>query len=374
MPTPVIVLLAIVVVVGALKLFTWAVNRLTARRLAKVEALHAWVTTEFDLLPQDRQNTRRAAPAPELDAARAAADRDDWQACAAMLADADGDWDGRYRLVTELADAAAESDDWLRAWRAERPQDADAAVVHADALVKLAWNVRGAATADRTSQEQFNTFHRLLGQAREAAAEAQRLAPQDPTPWITELWIALGLGYSAADFERVWAGVTARDPHSHPGHYAALQYWCAKWHGSEEEAREFADRAAGRAPAGSLLAVLRLVALHEHEPDGGKDAYYGTPYAAAALETARSAADAAPAGDPHAAEIRHLLAWCYTATGRAVEALDQFKLVDGYVDALPWRYVEDPAAYYCRIRALVVRSVVRSLEQKGARVPEEQSA
>ncbi|MFF7590483.1 hypothetical protein ACFZCK_23650 [Kitasatospora purpeofusca] len=355
MPAPVVVILVSVVTVGVLKLVTWALNRYTARKQAEIDSWHERVVTEHGLLPEERQNTDRACAAPELDALRAAADRGDWRACAEQLAAAGPDADRRYRLVEELADAGAEQDDWLRAWRAERPGDPDAAVVHAESLVKLAWRLRGAAYAEDTSDEQAAGFHRLLTEARTAAREAQEIDPQDPLPWTTELWIALGLNYPRAEFDRVWAGLTARDPHLYPAHYAAVQYWSAKWHGSEEEANAFADRAATDAPEGSLLAGMRLVALFEHEPDDNESAYWSTPYARSAVDAARRAVDAAPAGHARAAEIRHLLAWCYTMTDRPAEALGQFRVVDGYVDALPWRYSEDPASYYCHIRAVAAR-------------------
>ncbi|MFF7051848.1 hypothetical protein ACFY94_26215 [Streptomyces griseorubiginosus] len=33
-------------------------------------------------------------------------------------------------------------------------------------------------------------------------------------------------------------------------------------------------------------------------------------------------------------------------------AVEQFRLVDGSVDALPWRYRADPVAAFCRMRDL----------------------
>ncbi|MEV0537649.1 hypothetical protein [Kitasatospora sp. NPDC050463] len=362
MPTQAVIALAFsAAVICAFKIATWIVKRRTARDEVEIEVWRERVVTEFGLLPEDRQNTGRACAAPELDAVRDLAAAGDWRACAEHLAAAGRDWDLRERLVEELAEAAAEEDGWLKAWRAERPGDPDAAVVHACGLVKLAWKLRGAAFAEHTSQEQAEGFHRVLAEAHDACAEAQRLAPEDPVPWVTELWIALGLDYPQGEFDRVWSGLTARDPHNYPGHYAAVQYQCAKWHGSAQQANAFADRAASAAPEGSLLAGMRLIALHEHEPDGAEETYWSTPYAQAAIGDARRAVDAAPAGDARAAEIRHLLAWCYVITDRPVEAMAQFTLVDGHVNALPWRYSEDPAGYYCHIRAATAFAADRQL-------------
>ncbi|MFD3730341.1 hypothetical protein [Streptomyces sp. NPDC058632] len=53
--------------------------------------------------------------------------------------------------------------------------------------------------------------------------------------------------------------------------------------------------------------------------------------------------------------VRHLLAYFLTRQGRHDAALEQFRLADGYVDALPWRYWSGPAAVYCRWRDRAIR-------------------
>ncbi|MFI1417714.1 hypothetical protein ACH4VX_06925 [Streptomyces sp. NPDC020731] len=50
----------------------------------------------------------------------------------------------------------------------------------------------------------------------------------------------------------------------------------------------------------------------------------------------------------------------FVPEGRFDAALEQFRLVDGYVDAFPWRYWDDPAAVYCLLRDRAVRSAGRS--------------
>lgn len=73
-------------------------------------------------------------------------------------------------------------------------------------------------------------------------------------------------------------------------------------------------------------------------------------------------ADAAAAdpAHPRLPELRHLLAYDLTLQDRDAAALEQFKLVDGYVNALPWRYQGDGAAmaaYYRRIHNGSARAV-----------------
>lgn len=96
----------------------------------------------------------------------------------------------------------------------------------------------------------------MLERSCEEIGRAAALNPDDPTPYITEIWGALGLGYPHSRMGRLWTEITARAPHHYEARFSALQYWCAKWRGSEELATAFAERAAANAPLGGLLTVL----------------------------------------------------------------------------------------------------------------------
>lgn len=113
---------------------------------------------------------------------------------------------------------------------------------------------------------------------------------------------------------------------------------------------EFAERAAAAAPLGSLLTVLPLIAHFEHD-DSKDTAADSTPEMIARV-------NADPA-HPRLPELRHLLAYYLSLQDRDEAAIEQFRLVDGYVEALPWRYHgTGMAARYCRIRNLSARAVV----------------
>ncbi|NBM20572.1 hypothetical protein GUY61_34570, partial [Streptomyces sp. GC420] len=181
-----------------------------------------------------------------------------------------------------------------------------------------------------------------------------------PTPYITEIWAGLGLGYPHAEMDRLWDEITERAPHHYEAHFSALQYWCAKWRGSEDLAREFAERAAAKAPLGSLLTAMPLIAWWEHHGDEDGQDHYRTPEVTALVDAALADAAAAPAGHPRLPELRHLLAFFLSMQDRDEAAVEQFRLVDGYVDALPWRYDPDPAAEYCRLRDITVVNAARA--------------
>ncbi|MFI8307860.1 hypothetical protein ACIF80_31465 [Streptomyces sp. NPDC085927] len=314
-------------------------------------------------LPQSRQNTLQAAPDPELEHAKSAASRGRWEPAAQLLARTgeQRDWARRsYCAEAFGSHRAALPDSWLHAWQAAvGPDDPDVALVRARATVSLAWHLRGGGWAKDTSREQFADFHGTLARAPQENARAAELNPDDPSPYVAEIWAASGLGYSHEDMRRIWKEATARDPHHFGTHCAALQYWCAKWRGSEKLAVSFAREAAAKAPLGSLLTALPLIAWYEHHDDGAEAADFRAPHLLALTDAALADVAAAPSDRPGTAAVRHLLAYFLTRQGRHDAALEQFRLVDGYVDALPWRYWDDPAAVYCLWRDRAISGASR---------------
>ncbi|MFB7644506.1 hypothetical protein ACFC0S_07960 [Streptomyces sp. NPDC056084] len=306
---------------------------------------------EYGLVPASELNTVYAAPDPEADDVVAAALAGDWSTAAGYLAAAGSDWDLRWYRLGQLAHAAAEDDTWLRAWRAEYPYDPAAALVQADALVVLAGNIRGAKRAKYTTADQFEGFRRTLAEALPACREAARMAPHDPSPWVAQITIAVGLGWSHEEFTALWAEIAARAPHHFGAHIAALQYWCAKWSGSRELMFAFAERAAASAPYGSLLPVLRLYAMAEQQINGDDFDFYAQPSAAAAVDATLGAVAQVPVGHHRLPLVRHLLAYYLVRSQRYAEAVEQFRAVDGYCGAVPWQYFGAPAESYVSRRA-----------------------
>ncbi|MFE2150689.1 hypothetical protein ACFXAO_11705 [Streptomyces lavendulae] len=356
-----LVILAVMLLGGG---FKWAKAR---RGAGKQEGrghggAAARAAVERGFVPADRLDTEHRAPVTaEERAAVAAAGTGDWQACADWLEAAGKDWDERIRRVQVLSELAAVEDRWLLAWRSAKPQDPTAAVVHADTAVQVAWNVRGSLSASQTTQEQFRIFHRLIAQAQEAAHEAQRLAdPADPVPYMVEQPIAMALGYPHERYRELWTRITERDPKVLAAHTGALQYWCRKWRGSHEEAREFARASAAAGAPGDLLTLLPLYAHLEEEmatQDADPDVYYKQPEVVAAADAALADLAAARPDDPRAGRLRHVLAWVLYWQDRYEEALEQFRIVDGYIGAAPWTYVMDPKARYLQVRDYCVSRV-----------------
>ncbi|MER5886886.1 hypothetical protein ABT160_23945 [Streptomyces sp. NPDC001941] len=336
-------------------LVPWVRRRRSGIRLTTPGAPDAADPAAYGFVRQEELDLRMPGPDQDLvDVLDLVQRTQDWRAAAQLLAGTGKEGEVRWQRVQAFAGAASlelaarpgEGGAWLRAWRAEAPKDAGAAAVHAEFLVQQAWRSSAAGTDD---------FRIILEEARKVSGEAALLAPGDPVPYVVELAVARGLGYSHEEFDQVWAKVIDRAPEHMGAHLAALHYWCEKWHGSRQDADRFAQSAAARAPRGSLLAALPLFAVYEHLPEIVivRD-FYRTEVMSKALDGAMYAVHSARPDDPMLAHVRHLLVMFLVRAERWAEAMDQIVHVDGHVGALPWTLSGDPAGEYAVYRALAV--------------------
>lgn len=365
---------------------------------------------EYGFRPVEELDIRLPGPDPELTEALTEVQRNqDWQPAARLLALTD-DWELRWQRVQSLAGAAAmelaqsrgagappapddlagaagedarreadqqtdhgtdpETDEarislsksdsaaaarppvprgadgrWLRDWRTQRPDDAGGAEVYAQFLVWQAMSNTGSADA-----------RIILEEAKKVCTEAADLAaPDDPTPLITEVFVARGLRWGKPEFEALWASVLERAPHHMGAHLAALPYWSEQGQGSRDEAYRFAEHAAGSAPQGSLLPALPLFAVYGHLSDVNLvRGLYQSAVVEQAIEGARYATQQAPADHPVLPHVRHLLVLFLVRAERYPEAMTELRAVDGYVGAVPWVDGMDARAEYAAYRALAV--------------------
>ncbi|MEU4272023.1 hypothetical protein [Streptomyces sp. NPDC026092] len=309
----------------------------------------------YGFLRQEEQDVRMPGPDRDLlDVLDVVQATQEWRAASQLLAGTEKEGEVRWQRVQAFAGAASlelqqkpgVGGAWLRAWRAENPKDAGGAAVHAEFLVQQAW---------RSSSTGTDEFRIILEEAKKASEEAALLAPGDPVPYITQLAVARGLGYSHEEFDQVWAKIIDRAPQHMGAHLAALHYWCEKWHGSREDADRFATAAAARAPQGSLLAALPLFAVYEHLPEVVLvQDFFRTAVVRKAMEGALYAVHSARSDDPMLAHVRHLLVLFLVRAERWSEAMNQLVHVDGHIGALPWTLNGDPAAEYTVYRNLAV--------------------
>ncbi len=330
----------------------------------------------YGFVPTEQLDVRLPGPDHEFVEALEETQRtQDWQPVARLLAFTGDEWELRWQRVQSIAGAAAmelaaaralgaaeapgkgdaggvsfskepgrRDASWLREWRTNQPGDAGGAEVYAQFLV---WQ----AVADPASAD-----HRIiLEEARTVCQEAVRLAPEDPTPHITELFVARHLSYRRADFEELWATLRRKAPNHMGAHIAALPYWSEKGSGSRAEADAFAQTAAAHAPEGTLLPALPLFAVYEHLPEVNVvSGLYQSAEIEKAVEAAEYAVDQVEGEHPVRPHVLHLLVCFLVRAERYGEAMEALRVVDGYVGAVPWADATDPAAHYAAYRALAV--------------------
>jgi hypothetical protein len=277
----------------------------------------------------------------------------DWRAAAAYVESAGHDWDDRWSRLELLAEIARPASTWLDAWRTAQPGNCDAATLHALLLVHQAWEVRGSGYARQVAPARMAGFEALLPAAIEAARQAVPLSREDPGPWVVMITAARGARYTPRRFAELWAGLAARAPHHYAGHWQALQFWCAKWSGSDEEMLGFARSAVERAPQGSPLAALYVHALHELQARHGRVAF--SAESRQLLERVAVSLRSVPADDERLPPVRHLLAY-YLGRARMYDlALEQFRLIGPWCGAEPWIDRNAPVTEFDLARSTAAR-------------------
>ncbi|MFD3536629.1 hypothetical protein [Streptomyces sp. NPDC058664] len=311
-----------------------------------------FTATDYGLPPRGQLDPERAGPPPPAhrterrQAVAHAAWEGDWRAAERFVRAAGEDWDERWARLELLQQVAHEDDAWLDAWRAAEPGNCDAATLHASIMVHRAWEIRGSGYAHEVMTSDMNRFRAMLPAAIEEARQAALLDPANPGPWVVMITAARGAQYGRAQFKPLWEELTARAPHHYEGHWQALQYWCAKWFGSDRRMMRFARQAVRKAPAGSPLAGIYLHALNELTDRPAAVALPATPMTRRLLkQVAASFAQVAP-DDERLPALRHLLASYMLRSMMYAAALEQFRLIGPWCGARPWRKDGNPVAAF----------------------------
>ncbi|MQS16584.1 DUF4034 domain-containing protein [Streptomyces kaniharaensis] len=347
----------------SLVVFVVVAGMLVSSRVSRMRQSRREAELRRGLVPREQLVLPGDVPSAELAAVLDAARTGDWRPVAGYLAEAgsDGDANRRWMRMEPLGAAAVAEDHWLRLWREEEPRSAVAVLLQTDALVQRAWEIRTGRYASEVTTEQARGFHQVLREAERVAQEAVQLAPaEDPNPWVAQIAIAMGLGWSHEDFRALWAEVVARDPHHLRAHEGALQYWCAKWHGSHELMHAFVDTALADAPAGSLLTTLRVRASYEQiTRDKAGAAAYRTPEFTAAVDALLADLAQADPAHPQLQAARGWAAWALVMNARVAQALELFHVMGREV-AGPWRNYDEPQKAFDRMREICVQAIARA--------------
>lgn len=258
-----------------------------------------------------------------------------------------------------LASVAADSD-VVERWVAEEP-DPDALLLAARTAAIRA--LRAAELGDERATD-------LAALAQADCLRAADALPEDPTPWAALLAVARleehsypgpeGLENVQGPWE-VMRELWKRDPLHREGHHQLLGYFFARHGGSHEIMWDVAWWVRARAPAGSELLLLPLVAQAEHYRSRAERPGPGTAFGwdtqGAKLQALAVFDDWFPHRDKYSqfTPVHDLsyLGHALCAGGMYLEARPVLDAMGQYATAMPWSLFGDPAEHLSRARALV---------------------
>lgn len=252
--------------------------------------------------------------------------------------------------------------DWIEQWVAAEPYSTLPLLVRGAHGVYWAWEARGAARADQTSEEQFREFFRRLKMAENCLDAVIERDPADATAWSFLVTSAMGRQLDRDETGRRFAGAVAQHPWHRRAHTAMLQYLCQKWYGSHEEMFAFARQAAANAPAGSPLAALVADAHIEYWldlPSGDDTKYMSQPEVVAELNAAADQSVRHPAfrRRPGWPAIHNTFAFAFTCATDYRSAVGQFEVIGDMLTEWPWRYYrDDGVTAFLQLRDLAYRN------------------
>lgn len=184
-----------------------------------------------------------------------------WAGPRELLAATGEDWDLRTHRVRVLANAAA-GGKCVEAWQVAQPDSVDAMVLRAEVEVVRVFRVVARDGAVATMR---------LDATVESCIAAAKAAPNDPVPVVSMLTIARLYPGGQPAIDGWWAEMQRRDPFNREACHQVLRYFSSRYHGTTQQVQGFARECAQRAPHGSPIAVLPLVArVEEFKHRAGK--------------------------------------------------------------------------------------------------------
>lgn len=257
--------------------------------------------------------------------------------------------------VVGLGQAAVGHSEQLELRLEALPGDPDLLLWLGQTLVFEAWEVRSGSLAKYVSEQQFATFHDLLGTAAAVLNHAIDAAPDDAAPWEVLQWVTVGLQSSMEVKDNVFRSALARHPDSYAAHSGRVQVLAPKWSGLElAELVHFGHQVVGNAQPGSALCVVAAQVINEVWVDVLADSELSrlqrgarmTREVSSRREELLAARDKWWTGtrepQPEDISAHGAMAFALKAVGAKAAAMEHAALTTGRIESLPWGYTNEP--------------------------------
>jgi hypothetical protein len=174
------------------------------------------------------------------------------------------DFELRSLRIEYLAKAATGLSKGIEALLAADPHNPDLHLWLGRTLIEEAWRIRPAARSRSQQASSYQAFTRALQSARGPLRTAAELYPDDPVPWESMQWLALGLETDASDKEELWRRAAERWPTLYGAHVARVISLSPQWGGVAEEMFDFARAAMSMSAREDPRAALIPLAYFEY--------------------------------------------------------------------------------------------------------------
>ncbi|GAA3230300.1 hypothetical protein [Actinocorallia longicatena] len=250
----------------------------------------------------------------------------------------------RSLRVEYLAKSAAGWSKGIEALLAQDPHNPDLHLWLGRTLIEEAWKIRPAARSRAQQAGGYQAFTKALQEARKPLNTAAELFPDDPVPWESMQWLALGLETDADDKETLWRRASERWPSLYGAHVARVISLSPQWGGVAEEMFDFARVAmsmSGRDDPRAALIPLAYFEYFVQERSGiirGSSSWFSEEEIRD-VEAAARGWHEGPRPHPRTIEAHNLFGAAFHLGDARRPARNHLARTQGRAASLPWSYM-----------------------------------
>jgi hypothetical protein len=218
--------------------------------------------------------------------------------------------------------------------------------------IEEAWHIKPDVRARAVQADRLRMFHRAMESARAPLHAAARLTPDDPVPWISLLWLAIGLERPREERDEIWEAASERAPRLFATAFARLISLSPGWGGTSQEMLAFARAAGARAPAGNPMAALLPLAYFEHMSSErvSRSRLWDSFEVQREITVASGRWDDGRSGRPHprAVEAHNAFGAAFYLADMRRPARGHLSRTAGRFSTMPWSHLGDPGKEYTK--------------------------
>lgn len=146
----------------------------------------------------------------------------------------------------------------ISAWEKAYPDSLAVPNVRANLYIYLAWDARGSGYSDTVGASGWKVFKERVQQARDVLESSKKKGSVCPEWYNAMMSVALGQGWSRADYERLFDEAVVAEPTYYDYYFSKVLFLLPRWYGEPGEWEVFAEKAPTYLPAEGMAIYTRL--------------------------------------------------------------------------------------------------------------------